>query len=272
MYLNNKTIYQITQKMMSNKKPCCKVCQDAGKPEEVYTSHWVKDLTGKTVCPTLLNVECRFCHKLGHTTKYCKELEQENKEKMRAEKKLKYQKHTTTAAVQKPVVQKKKNTANVFDVFCEDDESDQDDQKCLVDSASACMKTHVEVVNSWASIAAKPKEQKPVALPPTQKTGLVLVSDFVKQQPPQEAKPAPWSRNYVAKKSWADLSDSEDEYEYKHNKKDDDDDDYLPEVKFVDYEVDPWTTPILTNEDLSCMVNMNEYDDMNDIDMYDYTW
>ena len=61
---------------MSCKKPFCKVCQDSGKPENVYTSHYVRSLpdkTGKTTvtCPTLLNTECRYCTRLGHTAKFC---------------------------------------------------------------------------------------------------------------------------------------------------------------------------------------------------------
>ena len=77
----------MTSRQQQAKKPFCKVCLDAGKPEDVYTSHWVKDLSGKTICPTLLNTECRFCYKLGHTTKFCKEIERMNKEKVRNEKK-----------------------------------------------------------------------------------------------------------------------------------------------------------------------------------------
>ncbi len=51
--------------------PFCKVCHDAGKPASVYNSHYVKDTTGKVVCPTLNAVECRYCYKKGHTVKYC---------------------------------------------------------------------------------------------------------------------------------------------------------------------------------------------------------
>ena len=55
-------------------KKLCKVCQDAGKPEQEYTSHNIretKDPSSRTVCPTLLALECRFCFKRGHTVKYC---------------------------------------------------------------------------------------------------------------------------------------------------------------------------------------------------------
>jgi hypothetical protein len=57
---------------MSNKNKCCKVCRDAGKPELVFTSHYVKDSrNGVIVCPTLLATVCRYCKQKGHTIKYC---------------------------------------------------------------------------------------------------------------------------------------------------------------------------------------------------------
>jgi len=30
-----------------------------------------KELGSKIVCPTLLNTECTFCHRLGHTARFC---------------------------------------------------------------------------------------------------------------------------------------------------------------------------------------------------------
>ena len=55
-------------------KPCCKVCKDAGKPEAMFSSHFVKDKTGNVICPLLLSQECRYCFKLGHTVKFCQAL------------------------------------------------------------------------------------------------------------------------------------------------------------------------------------------------------
>ena len=52
----------------------CKVCKDSGKPESMYTSHYVKDQSGPNgvvVCPTLLSQQCGYCHKLGHTPTHC---------------------------------------------------------------------------------------------------------------------------------------------------------------------------------------------------------
>jgi hypothetical protein len=60
----------------NNKKSFCKVCKDAGKSEEEYTSHFVRatpDKNAPIVCPVLLSIECRFCRKNGHTESYCKD-------------------------------------------------------------------------------------------------------------------------------------------------------------------------------------------------------
>lgn len=59
----------------------CKVCHDAGKSESEYRSHCTRetrDPNSRVTCPTLLNLECRFCFKRGHTVKYCKILKEKN--------------------------------------------------------------------------------------------------------------------------------------------------------------------------------------------------
>lgn len=67
MAYRNQTTTQRTQRPRE-----CKVCIDAGKPEEEYTSHWVKDRSGNVTCPTLLNQKCLMCGNCGHTSSYCK--------------------------------------------------------------------------------------------------------------------------------------------------------------------------------------------------------
>jgi hypothetical protein len=70
----------------SSSKMYCKVCHDAGKSEAVYTSHFIResvDPNSKTVCPTLLALECRFCFCKGHTVKYCSALKRRNSERLR---------------------------------------------------------------------------------------------------------------------------------------------------------------------------------------------
>ena len=59
------------------KKPFCKVCHDAGKPESIYTGHFVRaspSPDAPVVCPTLLAQPCRYCGVAGHTVKYCPNL------------------------------------------------------------------------------------------------------------------------------------------------------------------------------------------------------
>lgn len=50
----------------------CKVCYDSKKPDFIFTSHNVRDVNRRLVCPTLLSTRCHFCKGKGHTTSYCK--------------------------------------------------------------------------------------------------------------------------------------------------------------------------------------------------------
>lgn len=217
----------------ADKKPYCKVCHDAGKPESEYTSHWVKDLTGKTTCPTLLNTECRYCYKLGHTAKFCDVAKKNNKEKEKAERR-------SQAVAPKPAPAVQKKPANGFASLCDDSDSEEEvsNTNTIVNEypvlCEPAKKVETEVKTGWAAIAAKPKEVKPVSTP-----GFVVLSDYIKKAPEQqpkpkplvEAKPAPWASQPKASqmKSWADWSDSEDE------------DDELPEVNFnQEIEDDTW--------------------------------
>jgi hypothetical protein len=49
----------------------CKVCESARKSPAVVASHFPKNRNGITICPTLLEQECRQCGRRGHTVKYC---------------------------------------------------------------------------------------------------------------------------------------------------------------------------------------------------------
>lgn len=156
---------------MSVKKPYCKVCHDAGKSE--YTNHWVKDLNGKTTCPTLLNTECRYCFKRGHTAKFCSVLAKNNKEKICYPQKKQL-------IMKKPVFQNK--PINGFAVLCNDDDEEE--------IANIVFGVKPEEKTSWATIAAtKPSaHSKPEA------------KEQQKKQP-------------VQPKSWADWTDSDDDNE-----------------------------------------------------------
>jgi len=102
----------------SARKPFCKVCKDAGKSENEYSTHYVKDLNGQVTCLTLLLQECRFCHKKGHTTSHCSEL---------AKKK---EKETRMLSTKPPLSPPKKEVkkSNVF-AYLEMNSDESDDEK-----------------------------------------------------------------------------------------------------------------------------------------------
>ena len=103
---------QSTQSKQPNKKSFCKVCKDAGKSEEEYTSHFVRatpDKNAPIVCPVLLSIECRFCRKNGHTESYCKD---------KAILKKRAEKRTNQVAKEVPKPRKIKG----FQALCESDE------------------------------------------------------------------------------------------------------------------------------------------------------
>ena len=110
----------------SNKKPFCKVCQDAGKTESDYTSHYVKSDKGIVICPTLLAVLCRYCNKKGHTIKFCPTLEQNKKEDKKHA--FKIQKEETDK-VNTNSKKSNKKINNMFASLCDDTSSDEDKKK-----------------------------------------------------------------------------------------------------------------------------------------------
>jgi len=104
--------------------PCCKVCKDSGEPENVYSSHYVKDRDGRVCCPKLLKIQCLRCGKNGHTSGYCTIPE------------------ATIKAQTKPVVvvapQPKKAVESRSSRFaCLDDSSDSEDDEKLLERKRA---------------------------------------------------------------------------------------------------------------------------------------
>ena len=58
---------------MAERNIKCRICYDAGKGADMYTTHCVREVVcGRTVvCPTLMATECRNCHRMGHTAGRC---------------------------------------------------------------------------------------------------------------------------------------------------------------------------------------------------------
>jgi hypothetical protein len=103
-------------------KPYCAVCQAAGKSDEVYTSHFVRenpDPMSKVICPTLLSQSCLHCGKSGHTTSYCSL----KKKQEREVKKENYKQAIKVKELQETSIVKKKPT-NVFDLLNSDSEDE----------------------------------------------------------------------------------------------------------------------------------------------------
>lgn len=225
----------MSRNVQATKKPICTFCLNLGKTENEY-SHYTYSLPdhngkSKTLCKELLNTECRYCYQSGHTTKYCKVLEKQNKKREHAEKR------ETIAKKTKQTVPKHNKPVSVFAALMD---SDSEDELNVSKKVSKPVENypvlcpHVnkveeqEVKTGWAAIVAKPAEVKKV-VEPTKLTGLVMLSDYIKSEPKVEVnKLASWTKKQpVAKKSWADESDTEDETE----------DEYMHYVEEVD---DTW--------------------------------
>lgn len=189
-------------KKISTKKPYCKVCHDAGKPESEYTSHWVKDLTGKTTCPTLLDTECRYCHNLGHTSKFCDSAKKSSSD---------FKSDVVTKEQPKKKVQVVKKQGNGFAALCCDSESDDEDSS--EGGNKRCPIVKESTLTGWAAIAAKPKEEVKAPVAPLAPGMVVLIKKSKKEPEPKAVaapKPAPWAKkDVVVTKKWADWSDSE---------------------------------------------------------------
>jgi hypothetical protein len=73
-FFRNIVIQNSTNMTSNTKTPFCKVCFDAKKSKDEYTSHWVKSAPGPNgvvVCPYLLSIKCRYCKAKGHTPRCC---------------------------------------------------------------------------------------------------------------------------------------------------------------------------------------------------------
>jgi hypothetical protein len=201
----------------------CKVCQDAGKPEAIYRSHFTrenKDPNSKVTCPTLLALECRYCYKKGHTVKYCSVLKQKDS---RQQVKPAAPKAVTAVAVAKP--------NNPY--ACLDSDSEEEDQKVSIKPVESFPQLCVPVKNqyqgsnyssNYAAALLKPQakaEQKPAPAPVADNSAPKLAPWVTSAKPETilvAALPPPMMRN--PRRCWADDSDSdsEDEEEDKNKK------------------------------------------------------
>jgi hypothetical protein len=196
------------------KKSYCKVCHDAGKPESEYTSHYVRstpDRTGKSVitCPTLLSTECRYCHKTGHTTKFCPVIAESKKTEEKAARQVKYQQE----AVKK---EKKEKKVTGFTAIYID--SDSEDEMPAKVSTKVINETTTNIDIEFPALCAT-KVNRPVktgyaaaiATKQAAKVEEVVEEKIWKTKLPEISikTPPPMKKEFHVKKSWADWSDSD---------------------------------------------------------------
>ena len=190
--------------------PYCKVCQDAGKSESEFRSHFTResrDPNSKVICPTLLALECRYCFKNGHTVKYCDVLKKNKQVSNREEKRC-----IVTKTDTKKTQEKKKNVFMSLDIESEDEEQSikediEEEFPSINSSASLLIQQQYKQTNvvNYAAALAKPAvkiEEKPLQIA------------IVKQEPTR--KKAPWATEIKqSTKSWAawDSDSEEDEQE-----------------------------------------------------------
>jgi hypothetical protein len=150
------------------KKPFCKVCFDAGKPENEYSNHYTRDkpgLDGKVVCPTLKNMECKYCFKKGHTVSYCKVLADFKNGVVRL-----------PATEKKAPEKKEKKPLNMFASLCEEEEEEKKAELKVVaevvfqnkfETSFPCLSKvapKAQVVTGYAQMAALPYVAAPKAV------------------------------------------------------------------------------------------------------------
>lgn len=164
----NQSNNQSNNKSVKSVKPFCKVCQDAGKTEAEYTSHFVRrttDPNSEVICPTLLATECRYCHGLGHTLSRCPIRENNNRrreeETRRRDEEARY--HEAEARrreeirLQEIEAIKIAQKNNKYALFEEDDAEPEPEPKAVVDEFPALCSLKSTAPKSAAPKSAAPK-------------------------------------------------------------------------------------------------------------------
>lgn len=177
--------------MSSRVTPFCKVCFDAGKPKDIYTTHFVKDRPGPggvVVCPTLLSQKCRYCQEPGHTPTHCPKLASRHATRPPAPQRSEWVEQTPRKAIdnsrfvapgaprreKRPDTEERRvptTTNNRFAALLAqvgDSDSDDDDnhttsdvvRKALFATGPAVVENPKKpVLVGWATMAAKPAVQ-----------------------------------------------------------------------------------------------------------------
>ncbi len=203
----------------------CKVCQDAGKSEAEFRSHFTResrDPNSKVTCPILLALECRYCYKNGHTVKYCPIIKE--REKMHRREEASYRQYEMDKKASKPIEKPKQAPRNVF--TCLNCDSDDENNNQLTEEFPELINANITVNNNnnnktsnyAAALATAIPEPKVIKLAP-----VPLPKTTVPATIPVPAKKIEFP-NIIKKTtmlSWADeesdSSDDEEEEEELYN-------------------------------------------------------
>lgn len=198
--------------MSRNNTAYCKVCQDAGKPESIYRSHFTRetrDPNSRVTCPTLLALECRYCFKKGHTVKYCQKLKQ------RDEPPKAYT--TSKPPPQKPAFESK--SSNPYMCLDSDSDSEPEDNTVSITPIDLFPQLCVPAKsqrpeNSYASALLRP-ESKPKSNPEPKANTTPKLAPWISTPSTTSSSilvpPLPPSFIRKTGRSWADDTDSEDD-------------------------------------------------------------
>jgi hypothetical protein len=107
---------------------CCNFCLNAGQPESVYRSHFLRaspEPGSKVVCPLLLATECNYCYQPGHTPKSCPVLKAQEKTNKRREFNAKKADQESIGRNAKPMPKVKTNHGIFASLYESDDEQEQ---------------------------------------------------------------------------------------------------------------------------------------------------
>ena len=213
----------------------CKVCHDAGKPESEYTSHYVRsapDRNGKTIitCPLLQITECRYCHKSGHTTKFCPVIAKYKKDEEKIARQAKYKEEEENKK-KKTKNQSKKETGFAA-IYIDSDTEEDVNNEVKVNNKVDTTNIDIEFPALCGTKVNKPVKTGYAAAIASRPADKVEEKTEVKtlriKLPEINDKPVPQiKRESLAKKSWAEWSDSDTEDE-------DEDEDYEEFPSFLE--------------------------------------
>ena len=159
IYPKKHTPFPLIQPMRPTNKQgtsFCKVCKDAGKSEEEYTSHYLRksiDKSSEIVCPTLLAAVCKFCKKTGHTIKHCTKIAMKKRGGKKAITK-------PLSHITRKICQPVNSSDNSFDILagCDNTNDDNEDNEDDDDDPSPSnviphdVVTLYEITGRWADV------------------------------------------------------------------------------------------------------------------------